>query len=154
HVDDRFYRKCRCPLWVIGTDPRGLYHRRTLRTANWNVAEDERRKIEAGITDAPRVTVADSIEGWLSALRSAKRGDRTIRQVHGALAKILRAWCEQRGNVHLDSLTLPELDLFVAGWDYASTTHRARIDLLRSFFKFCVSRKWIAENPAAGLIKP
>jgi hypothetical protein len=37
---DRFYRRRSCPLWVIGTDPTGKYHRCTLRTSDWTTAEE------------------------------------------------------------------------------------------------------------------
>lgn len=150
----RTWRRCGCPLWIIGTDPRGEYHRRTLNTANWSIAEEKRRAIEAGESDRPRVTIADATDAWLGALRAAKRKDRTVSQVHGAMTRSLVDWCASNGHVHLDRLTLSVLDQFVNSWDYASTTHRSRIDLMRSFFKFALARKWIAENPAAGLIKP
>jgi integrase/recombinase XerD len=154
HSADRTYRKCHCPLWVIGTDPRGEYHRRTLKTSNWDVAEQQKRKIETGEEERPRVDVAAALESWKTALLNAKRKARTVSQVHGAMANSLSAWCKEHGYVHLDRITLEVLDRFVGTWEYASTTHRSRIDLMRSFFKFCVARKWIKENPAADLMKP
>jgi integrase len=119
-----------------------------------NVAEEQKRKIEIGEEDRPRVEVAAALESWKAALLTAKRGERTVNQVHGAMAKSLSAWCKDKGYVHIDRLALPVLDEFVATWAYKSTTHRSRIDLMRSFFKFCVARKWIKENPATGLMKP
>jgi integrase/recombinase XerD len=154
HSADRFYRRCSCPLWVMGKDPRGEYHRRTLRTSNWAIAEDQKRKIEAGEEDRPRVEITAALDAWKNALLAAKRKARTVSQVHGAMTNSLAEWCKSHGYVHLDKITLPVLDKFVGSWTYASTTHRSRIDLLRSFFKFCVARKWLTENPATGLIKP
>ncbi len=153
HQADRFYRRCACPVWVIGMGPHGDYHRHTLHTFNWSVAEESRRKIEAGDT-RNRVEVQSALDDWLAALRSAKRKERTVSQVHGAMARNLAAWCRDSGYAYLDRLTLPVLDQFIATWRYASTTHRSRIDLMRSFFKFCVNRQWLPANPAAGLIKP
>lgn len=154
HRADRYSRKCHCPIWVTGTDPRGTPHRHTLNTDSWATAEESRRKIDAGLEDAPRVEITVALDAWLDALRAAKRKERTVSQVHGAMTRSLSEFCDSNGHVHLDKLTLPVLDRFVATWKYASTTHRSRIDLMRSFFKFCVSRKGIRENPAAGLIKP
>ncbi len=70
------------------------------------------------------------------------------------MAASLAAWCAHAGIQYLTELDLGLLDQWVGTWEYASTTHRSRIDLARGFFKFCVTRKWIADNPAAGLIKP
>jgi integrase len=154
HTADRFYRRCSCPLWVIGTDPRGGYHRKTLRTSNWTTAEEQKRKIETGEEDRPRVEISAALDSWKAALLNAKRKARTVKQVHGAMAKSLADWCKANGYVRLDRITLEVLDKFVGTWEYASTTHRSRIDLMRSFFRFCAARKWITENPASGLIKP
>lgn len=148
----RTWKRCGCPLWVIGTDPRGEYHRRSLNTNNWQTAEDERRRIEAG--EVPRIRITDALDHWLAALLGAKRSERTVRQVHGAMAASLRTWSADTGYTYLDSLTTSVLDKWAESWSYASTTHRARIDLARSFFRFSVSRKWLADNPAIGLIKP
>jgi integrase/recombinase XerD len=154
HTADRFYRRCSCPLWVIGTDPQGNYHRRTLKTSNWTTAEEQKRKIEVGEEDRPKIEISAALESWKNALLGAKRKTRTVKQVHGAMANSLSGWCKDNGYVRLDRITLDVLDNFVSTWKYASTTHRSRIDLMRGFFKFCVARKWITENPASGLIKP
>lgn len=146
------YRKCACPLWIIGTDPRGGYHRRSLGTTTWATAESEKQRIESGEVD--RVEIVAALDAWLAALRSAKRKERTVTQVHGAMANSLRQWCSDAGYTHLDKLDTDVLDQWVNTWKYASTTHRSRIDLARSFFKFCVKRKWLTDNPASGLLKP
>ncbi len=150
----RAWRRCDCPIWIIGTDPRGVYHRRSLNTSTWTVAEAEKRRVEAGAEEAPAVKIADALERWKAVLLSAKRKERTVKQVHGAMTKTLADWCAHKGYQFLSELTLPVLDQFVGSWNYASTTHRGRIDLMRSFFKFAKARKWVSENPAAGLIKP
>jgi site-specific recombinase XerD len=150
----RAWNRCGCPIWIIGTDPRGVFHRHTLNTANWTVAEEKRRNIELGVAERPRVEINSALESWKTALLAAKRGERTIKAVHGAMTKSLVDWCAATGYVYLDQLKLSVLDQFVSTWEYASTTHRARIDLMRSFFRFAMNRKWVTENPASGLIKP
>jgi site-specific recombinase XerD len=54
----------------------------------------------------------------------------------------------------LSELNLTSLNEWVQTWEYATTTHRSRIDLARQFFKFALAHKWVTENPAKGLIKP
>jgi hypothetical protein len=66
----------------------------------------------------------------------------------------LRSQADSQRNGVRRSLTLPVLDTFVRSWDFASSTHRSRIGLLRSFFGFGIARKWFTDNPAAGLILP
>lgn len=154
HRTDRLYRRCTCPVWIMGTDPRGKFHRHTLHTNSWTAAEEQRRKIEVGESDKPRIEIDAALDAWLAALRAAKRKERTIEQVHGAMARRLSEWCKDQGYVHLDKLDLATIDRHISSWNYASTTHRARIRLLRSFLKFCVARKWIAENPAVGVLMP
>src|ERR1700688_3646310 len=86
-AERRTWKRCGCPLWVIGTDPRGVYHRHTLNTNSWTTAEDLRRRIDTGESTAPRVEITAALDAWKSALLGAKRGERTVRQVHGAVAK-------------------------------------------------------------------
>ena len=136
----------------MGNDPQGEFHRRSLDTNNWQVAEVERRRIEAG--EIERIEIVAALDGWLAALRSAKRGERTVQQVHGSMTRSLASWCDLNGYVHLDALTTEVLDEWVGTWKYKSTTHRSRIDLCRSFFKFAIARKWTSDNPAKGLLKP
>src|SRR5215469_3494029 len=81
----RAWNRCGCPIWIIGTDPRGVFHRHTLNTANWTVAE------------RPRVEINSALESWKTALLAAKRGERTIKAVHGAMTKSLVDWCAATG---------------------------------------------------------
>lgn len=150
----RVYRKCGCPVWVIGVRPQGGYLRQSLNTTNWQVAERLKQNLELGIVEVPKVTISAALDAWKAALLAAKRKPRTVAQVHGAMTGSLAAWSQHKGLVNLSELNLGLLDEWVGTWDYASTTHRGRIDLARSFFKFCIARKWITDNPAAGLIKP
>jgi integrase/recombinase XerD len=154
HAKDRFYRRCACPVWIIGTAPDGKYHRHTLNTVSWAAAEDLKRAMETGKEVRPRITIHDALKAWQDALLSAKRGERTVRQVHGAMARKLEKWAAHAGYTYLDQLTLAVLDQHIGTWGYASTTHRSRIDLMRGLFKFAKARKWVKENPASGLIKP
>src|SRR5215472_10777624 len=68
----RAWNRCGCPIWIIGTDPRGVFHRHTLNTANWTVAEEKRRNIELGVAERPRVEINSALESWKTALLAAK----------------------------------------------------------------------------------
>lgn len=150
----RYYRRCGCPVWLIGLDPHGTYHRRSLNTTSWTIAEHLKRNIELGTAAPKQITISAALDAWKSALLVAKRQPRTVAQVHGAMAASLVTWASHAGLEYLSELDLGRLDQWVSTWDYASTTHRSRIALARGFFRFCMARKWVLENPAAGLIKP
>ena len=45
-TERRSWKRCGCPLWIIGNDPRGEYHRRSLNTTSWEAAENLKREID------------------------------------------------------------------------------------------------------------
>jgi integrase/recombinase XerD len=153
-TERRTWKRCRCPLWIIGTDPRGEYHRRSLNTTSWEVADGLKRNLELGVQEKVEVEVGTGLQKWKDALLAAKRQDRTVGQVHGAMAASLEGWAKHVGIRYIAELDLNALNEWVQTWEYASTTHRSRIDLARQFFKFAIAHKWVTENPARGLIKP
>src|SRR5215831_9889292 len=132
-TERRTWKRCSCPLWIIGNDPRGEYHRHSLDTTSWEVAEKLKREIELGETRRS-ATITDALKKWKEALLAAKRKKRTVAQVHGGMAASLENWAKHVGLTHVHELDLDRLNAWVATWDYASTTHRSRIDLARQFF--------------------
>jgi integrase len=150
----RTWKRCGCPLWIIGNDPRGSYHRHSLDTTSWEVAEGLKRNIELGIVERPKMEIAAAVQKWKDVLLAAKRKERTVSQVHGAMGASLITWAQHAGISSIGELTLDHMNEWVKTWEYKSTTHRSRIDLARQFFRFCVANKWTDENPATALIKP
>jgi len=45
---DRYYRRCKCPVWVEGTTNAGEYIRRSLKLTSWEPGEEKKRELEAG----------------------------------------------------------------------------------------------------------
>jgi len=45
HIDDRYYRKCRCAVWAEGV-VESKYIRRSLKTRSWERGEELQRQIE------------------------------------------------------------------------------------------------------------
>jgi integrase len=56
--------------------------------------------------------------------------------------------------VMLDQLTSGDIDLFYAGWKLGARAKGKRLGTLRAFFRFCVNRKWLQENPVSTDVKP
>ncbi len=69
---DRYYRRCKCAVWVEGTTDDGKYIRRSLKLHSWDRAEERKREIEAGPNIASaqpseperekRIRVADAVD--------------------------------------------------------------------------------------------
>jgi hypothetical protein len=47
---DRYYRRCKCPVWVEGVKDDGEYVRRSLKLASWERAEEKKRELDGGAT--------------------------------------------------------------------------------------------------------
>ena len=45
---DRYWKRCTCPMWVEGTNPKGDYIRRSLKTRSWERAQQKIKDLEAG----------------------------------------------------------------------------------------------------------
>jgi integrase/recombinase XerD len=75
---DRYYRRCKCPVWVEGTANAGNYIRRSLKLASWERGEERKRELEAGPTPVAsqanprreppeRITVREATEEFCNA---------------------------------------------------------------------------------------
>ena len=150
--DPRTFR-CACPIWLMGTDSRGDFHRETLGTSDPTVAEQKKRAIDLG-THVDRISLQDATDAWLNALVAGKRSETTLRTNHRILVRRLLEFAKAKGITALDQLDLVQCDRFVGSWTWAPSTHHRRLRILRAFFWFCVKRKWIKENPASYVISP
>ncbi|MGA8593978.1 MAG: tyrosine-type recombinase/integrase, partial [Bryobacteraceae bacterium] len=54
----------------------------------------------------------------------------------------------------VDKITPDVIDSFRASRGISALTWTKELEILRRFFRFCVSRKWIGENPAAAVAMP
>ena len=54
---DRYYRRCKCPVWVEGIKDDGEYVRLSLKLASSERAEDRKRELEVG-SPGPAPTAA------------------------------------------------------------------------------------------------
>ena len=46
----------------------------------------------------------------------------------------------------LDQFTCGDIDLFYAGWKLGARKKGKQLGTLRSFFRFCLNRKWLSET--------
>ncbi len=45
---DRYYRRCKCPVWVEGSTNAGEYLRRSLKLTSWERGEEKKGELEVG----------------------------------------------------------------------------------------------------------
>ena len=67
---------------------------------------------------------------------------------------MLRAFCDAEGISELADVDIDVLEDFRRTRKIGSVTWKVELQALRTFFGYCVSRKWIATNPAKELKAP
>ena len=70
------------------------------------------------------------------------------------MVKQLRAFTESKGYRMLDQLIATDLDEFYLSWKDGMRSRGRKLERLKGFFKFCMKRKMIQENPAEDLEPP
>ena len=163
------WKRCACFIFASGTLS-GKFRRKYTGRSDWDGAKsvaatweeaqswDGKAELEPApepvVTPAPpRVTIADAAKVFLSHREGAKIAPATLRK-YRTFTKQLTAFADARGYVMLDQLTPADIDVFYGGWNLGARAKGKRLGTLRSFFRFCTSRKWLAENPVNADIKP
>ena len=145
-----YYHKCGCPKWACGTLPgQSRFYRKSLDTGDLITAERRVREIEAGNqTESKPLMVA--IQVWDSSLQIAP----STHAKYFRLLKQLRIWANEHSIVTIRELGIDQLDAFYAEHRVSRTTKVREIQTLRSFFDFCVDRRWREDNPARKIKPP
>jgi integrase len=168
----RGWKKCGCLIHASGTLG-GKFNRRHTGKADWDEAKavaavweqadswDGKAQPEPAApppnpaADAlPRhITIADAAKVFLTTREGAKIAPATLRK-YRTFTKQLTAFAELRGYVMLDQFTSADIDVFYSSWEMGARAKGKRLGTLRAFFRFCMNRKWLHENPVSPDIKP
>lgn len=165
----RGWKKCACLIHVSGTLG-GKFKRKQTGKSDWEQAKALAAAWEdadswdgkPAVQPAPeppeepqpkRITIADAIKVFLSHREGARIAEATLRK-YKTFTRQLTAFAESRGYVMLDQFTSGDIDLFYSGWNLGARAKGKRLGMLRAFFRFCMNRKWLAENPVSADIKP
>jgi len=163
----RGWKKCACLIHVSGTLG-GKFNRRQTGKSDWEEAKALAAAWEAadswdGKAEPPpppvtaavpgRITLADAVRVFLTHREGARIAPATLRK-YRTFTKQLTAFADTRGYVILDQLTAGDIDVFYGGWKLGARAKGKRLGTLRAFFRFCMNRKWLLENPVSGDIKP
>jgi hypothetical protein len=162
------WRRCECPIFGSGSLNR-KFRRQTTGQWEWDPARAVATAWEqagtwgkvdptpqaASTSEAAneRIKISDATEAFL-----AKCQNRSIQPTTYAKYKTftnqLKAFTEDRGYVYLDQLTVSDMDRFYASWLDEIRAKAKKLDRLKAFVKFCLKRKWLAENITDDLEAP
>lgn len=143
------FLNCKCSLGVDGI-LKGKRYRRSLNTRSLDKAY---RKLAA--IERPDYREPKSIQDAIEAFKSSKEdvGHSTKRNHRRALDNFLRI-AKSVGVTKLDDVEIETIDLFRMERRISAMTWTKELAILRNFFGFCVSRKWMSTNPAKEVKPP
>ena len=163
----RGWKKCACLIHVSGSLGGKFRRRDTGRSdwaqaralvASWEAAQSWDGQAPAEPAPAPAVpdgpiTIADAIAAFLTIREGSKIAPSTLRK-YRTFAKQLRAFADGKGYVMLDQFTPADIDVFYANWKLGARAKGKALGVLRSFWRFCMNREWLAKNPVTSDLKP
>jgi len=155
--EGRKYRRCRCPIWADGFVGREEI-RQTLKTRNWEEAQQKVRQWEAELSRPQeptdyRTTVEAACENYLADARSRQLGAAAIYK-YSLLVRQIKAFAADRGVRYLAEFDLNLLRDFRGTWKNRNLSAKKKLEHLRGFFRFCVRGGALTANPATGLDAP
>jgi site-specific recombinase XerD len=130
--------------------------RKSLDLRDWQKAQDIIRGWEAEnqITqkEGPE-TVAAAWESFISDAQARGLREPTIRK-YGYFRKQMEGFAESQHVCFLKDLDVETLTEFRASWKSQNLSALKKLELLRTFFRFCLDRGWILDNPAKKIRNP
>jgi len=159
---DRYYRRCKCPVWVEGTTNDGEYIRHSLKLTSWERGEEKKRLLELGPDAAPsdparlpissRITIREAVTKFCRECESRNLGDSTLRK-YRTLAKQTLEFSSCR-IVYLSEFTTEMAREFRTGWKDGPRAAGKKLERLRAFFRFTLENGWLKESPVKHLKAP
>lgn len=166
----RSSKKCFCPIYASGT-LNGKFKRANTEQVHWPEAKAVIAAWEAtgswtalpssvaALSPEPetvndtRITVEEALQGFLL-VREASGITAATLSKHRSFARQIRALAESRGYRLLEQFTPSDIDSFYATRKLGVRTKGHALGMLRSFFRFCVNREWIAKSPVTSDLRP
>jgi site-specific recombinase XerD len=164
----RGWKKCACSIHASGTLG-GKFHRRDTGRSDWGEAKAVVAVWEAAHSwngpapaePAPAepapgthgVTIAEATESFIANRLSRGIEPSTLAK-YQTFVKQLRAYCDSRGYLRLQQLTVLDMDRFYASWKDGKRAKAKKLERLKGFIKFFLKRKWLTENIAEDLEAP
>ena len=170
----RSWKKCDCPIYVSGTLGRQFKRKNTecrlwdqarAVIAPWEAAGRWGAPIQSVPTPEPEqhphaarvepqgITIVDAAESFVASRQNRGIEPPTLAK-YKTFVKQLRGYCNERGYVWLQQLTVTDMDRFYASWKDGKRSRAKKLERLKGFTKFCLKRKWLTENIAEDLEAP
>jgi site-specific recombinase XerD len=162
----RGWKKCACLIHASGTLGGAFARRQTGKSdweeakaaaVQWEVAESWTGRPKAP-TPAPakeesRMTLEDAIAAFIASRTSRGVSLGTLKK-YRTFVNQFTEYTNSRGYVTLDQLDVSDMDRFYASWKDGKRSKAKKLERLKSFIKFCLKRKWLAEDIAEDLCAP
>lgn len=161
------FKKCSCPIFASGTLA-GVSRRQTTGAWEWDAAKAVAAQLEASgswaaTTGAPafeppesssrrRRSIPDACKLFLDEL-SETAAFATHKKYRLLMVRLVK-FSEERGYVYIDQWEPLDVRQFRSTWPVSPQTGVRRMAMLKPFFEYCVSNKWIENNPARAVKNP
>ena len=160
----RDFCKCGCPLAIEGYLGE-KYIRESLSTRSWEAAQTTVREREAKalllehfpqqFEERPTVSIQQAVERFLDDAKARHLTPTTLSKLRGVLEKQLLDFSREKGFESIKQLDdVDVVGAFRETWKDSPISALKKFERLRSFFKFCESRRWIDSNPVLAMKPP
>ena len=153
---DRYWKRCRCPMWVEGTVSHA-YVRRSLKTKSWERAQAECIRLEQARDPSPEkprpvgVTISDAVRAYLQDAKDRGLRESTLSKLDTIFRKQFLTWAAKRRFTRLADLDVVALRDFRSSWTDKPLSKSKKQSRVIGFFHFCQRSKWIVEHPMLGI---
>jgi integrase len=156
-ADDRYWKRCSCPMWVEGTAS-GTYIRRSLKTASWERAQGLALDIESA--DDPKsppakkeesVSLQQAVREYLADAKARELAESTLSKLDTIFEKQFLAWARGEGYTLLGEIDLRAVQSFRTTWKDGGLAKKKKQERVTGFFWFCIRAGWITANPTLNL---
>jgi integrase/recombinase XerD len=153
------YRRCQCPIWVDGT-LNGEPIRKTLNERSWEAAQalvnswERKNELPAEPEKSPaEISLASAWDSVIADLEAQGLSAQTVRK-YKLLRRQMVEFGFARGLTLLPEFELDTIGQFRATWKDGARSAGKKLERLRSFYKFCLARKWANSNLASQIKSP
>lgn len=144
----RRHKGCRCPVWAEGT-VHGQKIRKSLDLRNWEAATRLTREWEIHAPENT-VSVKDAADRFIADAKARKLREGSILKYEQSVKALKEAF----GDKTVRHVSVDDIRSLRERWDISAITMQKRLEMVKAFFRFCVSSGWIEVNPALSVKAP
>lgn len=166
----RGWKRCACLIHATGSIA-GKFSRQSTGKWDWEQANSiaaawesagswppkgtspEPKPAQALVPPPARTTVKDVLDAYLGNSKSRGIQGSTLAK-YKTLTNQLGAYCTGQGYLYIDQLGVTDMDRFYGSWKDGKKGKAKKLERLKGFVKFCIKRKWLAEDIAEDLKAP